>query len=99
VVLKPCGEISVSGQAEEYPFEVGCAWISGWDFTVVLDDALASGPDEELDELRSYLAASEGITEILHENREVMHLRADDLNLSEVEKKVRKAAEQTGIDG
>jgi hypothetical protein len=78
---------------------VGCAWISGWDFTVVLADALAGGPDEELDELRGYIAASEDITEILHEDREVMHLRADDLNLSEVEKEVRKAAEQTGIDG
>ena len=65
----------------------------------MLDDALAGGPDEELDELRGYLAASKGITEILHEDREVMHLRADDLNLSEVEKEVRKAAEQTCIDG
>jgi hypothetical protein len=97
--LKRCGEISVSGRAEEYPFEVGCAWISGWDFTVVLDDALAGGPVEELDELRGYLAASERIAEILHEDREVMHLRADDLKLSEVEKKVRKAVEQTSIDG
>jgi len=92
-------EVFVSGWPEEYPFEVENAWIPGWDFTVVFDDALVGGLDEELDELREYLAASEGITEILHDDREVLHLRADDLNLSEVEEKVREAAERTGIDG
>jgi hypothetical protein len=92
-------EVFVSGWPEEYPFEVERAWISGWDFTVVLDDALAGGSDEVLDELREYLAASEGITEILHEDREVLHLRGDDLNLSEVAERVREAAERAGIDG
>jgi hypothetical protein len=92
-------EAFVSGWAEEVPFEVESAWISGWDFTVVFDDALVGGLDEELDELRKNLAASEGITAVLHEDREVFHLRADDLNLSEVAEKVREAAEPAGIDG
>jgi hypothetical protein len=89
----------VSGWPGEYPFEVESAWIFGWDFTVVFDDALVGGLDEELDELRENLAASEGITEVLHEDREVFHLKADGLDASQVEEKVNEAVERTGIDG
>jgi hypothetical protein len=92
-------EVFVSGWAEEAPFEVESAWIAGWDFTVVLDDALVGGLDEELDELRKNLAASEGITAVLHEDREVFHLKVDGLDVSEVEEKVNEAIERTGIDG
>jgi hypothetical protein len=92
-------EVFVSGWPEECPFQVERAWISGWDFTVMSDDALAGERDRELDELREYLAAPEGITETLHEDREVLHVRAGDLNLSEVAEKARDAAERTGIDG
>jgi hypothetical protein len=45
-------EVFVSGWPEERSFEVESAWITGWDFTVVFDDALVGGLDEELDELR-----------------------------------------------
>ena len=51
---------------------------------------------ETLDRLRDNLAASDGITEVLHEDREVSHLKAD-VNLSSVEGKVAEAIEQTGI--
>ena len=88
----------MSGWPEERSFEVQSAWISGWDFTVVFDDALVGGLDEELDELREKLAASEGVTAVLHEDREVMHLKVKDLDVSEVEEKVRAALERTGID-
>jgi hypothetical protein len=88
----------VSGWPEEQSFEVESAWISGWDFSVVFDDALVGGLDEELDELRDKLAASEGDTAVLHEDREVLHLKVDDLDVSEVEEKVKAAIERTDID-
>jgi hypothetical protein len=91
--------VFVSGWPEERSFEVQSAWISGWDFTVVFDDELVGGLDEELDELHERLAACEGITAVLHEDREVMHLKVDGLDVSEVEEKVHEAIAQTGIDG
>jgi hypothetical protein len=89
----------VNGWAEEYPFEVESAWISGWDFTVVFDDTVAAEFDEDLDELRENLLAFEDITAILHEDREVFHLRVDGLDVSEIEEKVHEAIAQTSIDG
>ena len=53
----------------EPPFSVEDAWIEGWAFTVVFDDALVGGLDEELDELLVNLAAAGGITEVIHEDR------------------------------
>jgi hypothetical protein len=91
--------VFVSGWREKYPFEVERAWISGWDLTVVFDDTLVGGLDEELDALGENLAASEGVTAVLHEDREVLHPRVDDLDVSEVEGKVHEAIQQTGIDG
>jgi hypothetical protein len=67
-------------------------------FTVVFDDELVGGLDEELDELHERLAASEGITAVLHEDREVMRLRVGGLNVSEIEEKVSEAIERTGTD-
>jgi hypothetical protein len=90
--------VFVSGWPEERSFEVQSAWISGWDFTVVFDDELVGGLDEELDELHERLAASEGITAVLHEDREVMHLKVDDLDVAEVEDKVKEAIERADID-
>ncbi len=88
----------MDGWSEEVPFEVEEAWIGGWDFTVVFDDEVVGGLDwEKLDHLRDNLAASEGITEVLHEDREVFHLKVEGLNLSSVEGKVAEAVEQTGI--
>jgi len=43
---------------------------------------------EKLDQLRDNLAASEGITEVVHEYREVFHLKVLDLDLPSVEAKV-----------
>ena len=88
----------MSGWPEECFFEVERAWISDWDFTVVFDDTLVGELDEELDDLREKLAGSEGVTAVLHEDREVMHLKVEDLDVSEVEEKVRAALERTGID-
>jgi hypothetical protein len=88
----------VSGWPEEHSFEVENAWISGWNFTVVFDDALVGELDEELDDLREKLAGSEGVTAVLHEDREVMHLKVEDIDVSEVEEKVQEAIERTGID-
>jgi hypothetical protein len=90
--------VFVSGWPEERSYEVQSAWISGWDFTVVFDDELVGGLDEELDELHERLAASEGITAVLHEDREVMRLRVGGLNVSEIEEKVSEAIERTGTD-
>ncbi len=89
----------MKGWAEDYPFEVENAWISGWDFTVVFDDALVGGLGEELDELVENLAASEGVTAVLHEDREVLHLSVDDLDVARVEEKIRGAIQRTGIAG
>ena len=80
-------------------FDVEEAWVDGWDCTVVFDDEVVGGLDwEQLDQLRDNLAASEGIVEVLHEDREVFHLRVEDPNLTSVEGKVAKAVERTGID-
>jgi hypothetical protein len=84
-------------QYGEQPFSVEDAWIDGWDFTVVFDDALVGGLDEELDELYANLAAAGGITEVIHEDREVFHLRVDDLDAPALEEKVAEAVEQAGI--
>jgi hypothetical protein len=65
----------------------------------VLDDTLVGRLVEELNELGEVLATSEGVTAVLHEDREVFHVRVDDLDVSEVEEKVREAIERTGIDG
>jgi hypothetical protein len=95
--LKWRGEMLVSGWSEEFPFEVESAWISGWDFTVVFDDALVGELGEGLEELRVELAASEGVAAVLHEDREVLHLRVEELDVSEVEQKVNEGIERTGI--
>ena len=81
----------------EPPFSVEDPWIDGWDFTVVFDDALVGGLEEELDELVANLANAGGITEVIHEDREVFHLRVDDLHASALEEKVAEAMEQAGI--
>ena len=58
--------------AEGRGFAVEEAWGPGWDCTVVFDDEVVGGLEwEKLDRLRDNLAASEGITEVLHEDREV----------------------------
>jgi hypothetical protein len=75
-------EVRVSGWSEELSFEVESAWISGWDFTVVFDDTLVGEPGEELEELRAELAASEGVAAVLHEDREMFHLRVEGLEVS-----------------
>ena len=83
---------------EELGFDVEEAWIDGWDCTVVFDDEVVGGLDwEKLDHLRDNLAAAEGITEVLHEDREVFHLKVENLDLSSVEGKVAVAVERTGI--
>lgn len=62
-------------------------------------DAFVGGLDEELDELRDNLAASEGVTAALQEVREVLHLEVDGLDVSEVAERINEAVERTGIDG
>jgi hypothetical protein len=84
-------------QEGELPFSVEDAWIEGWDFTVVFDDALVGGLDEELDELLANLAATGGIMEVVHEDREVFHLKVDHLDAPAIEEKVAGAMEQAGI--
>ncbi len=84
-------------QDEEQPFSVEDAWIDGWDFTVVFDDALVGGLDEELDVLLKNLAAADRITEVIHEDREVFHLKVDDLDAPALEEKVAEALEGAGI--
>jgi hypothetical protein len=82
---------------EEKPFSVEDAWIHGWDFTVVFDESLVGGLGEELEKLSANLAAAEGITEVIHEDREVFHLKVNNLDASAVREKVDKAMEQVGI--
>ena len=84
-------------RGEEPPFSVEEAWIGGWDFTVVFDDALVGGLDEELDELLANLAAAEGITGVIHEDREVFHLKVDALDAPALEERVAEALEGAGI--
>ena len=87
----------MEGWSEEPAFEVVEPWIEGWDRTVVFDDEVVGGLEwEELDRLRDNLAASDGITEVLHEDREVFHLKTD-VDYSSVEVKVAEAIERTGI--
>lgn len=75
--------------SEEHAFGVEEPWVDGWDCTVVFDDEVVGGIDrEKLDQLRDNLAASEGITEVVHEYREVFHLKVLDLDLPSVEAKV-----------
>lgn len=75
------------------------AWVEGWDCTVVFDDEVVGGLEwEKLDQLRDNLAASEGISGVLHEDREVFHIKVEDLDLSAIEGKVAEAVERTGID-
>jgi hypothetical protein len=95
--LKRRREVFVSGRSEGFPFELESAWISGWHFTVVFDDALVGGLDEELDELRENLAASEGVTAVLHEDWGVFHLKVEDLGVSQVEERVDEALRRTGL--
>ena len=84
--------------SEERGFDVEDAWIDGWDCTVVFDDEVVGGLEwEKLDRLRDNLEASEGITEVLHEDREVLHLKVGNLELSAVEGKVAEAVERAGI--
>ena len=83
---------------DERGFEVEEAWVDGWDCTVVFDDEVVGGLEwEKLDQLRDSLAASEGITEVLHEDREVFHLKVGNLELAAVEGKVAEAVERAGI--
>ncbi len=85
-------------RSEERGFDLEEAWVEGWDFTVVFDDEVVGGLEwEDLDRLRDNLAASEGIVEVLHEDREVFHLKAENLDVSSVEGRVSEAVERTGI--
>ena len=80
-------------------FDVEETWVDGWDCTIVFDDEVVGGLEwEKLDQLRDNLAASEGIIGVLHEDREVFHLKVEDLDLSAIEGKVAEAVERTGID-
>ena len=85
-------------RGKERGFEVEEAWVEGWDCTVAFDDEVVGGLEwEELDRLRDNLAAFEGIVEVLHEDREVFHLRVGNSDLFPVEGKVAEALERTGI--
>jgi hypothetical protein len=84
--------------SEEHAFGVEEPWIDGWDYTVVFDDEVVGGLEwETLDQLRDNLAASEGISEVVQEDREVFHLKVFNLDIPSVEAKVAEAIEQTDI--
>jgi hypothetical protein len=87
----------VRGSLEEMPFEVESAWTSGWDFTVVFDDALVGGLEGELEDFQANLVASEGIEAVLHEDREVFHLRVEGLDALAATKRVNEAIERAGF--
>jgi hypothetical protein len=90
--------VRMDAGSEEHAFGVEEPWIDGWDCTVVFDDEVVGSLDwEKLDQLRDNLAASEGITEVLHEDREVFHLKVLNLDFPSVEAKVAQAVEQTNI--
>lgn len=55
--------------------EVQPAWIAGWDHTLTSDDAAAHQLDKERDGFAAALARMPGVAEVLHEDREVFHLR------------------------
>ena len=70
--------------SEEHAFGVEEPWIDGWDYTVVIDDEVVGGLEwERLDQLRNNLAASEGISEVFQEDREVFHLKVLNLDISQ----------------
>ena len=84
--------------SEEHAFGVEEPWRDGWDYTVVFDDEVVGGLEwETLDQLRDNLAASEGISEVVQEDREVFHLKVLNLDIPSVEAKVAEAIEQTDI--
>jgi hypothetical protein len=84
--------------SKEYAFGVEEPWIDGWDCTVVFDDEVVGGLEwETLDQLRENLAASEGISEVVQEDREVFHLKVHNLDFPSVEAKVAEAIEQTDV--
>ena len=84
--------------SEEHAFGVEEPWIDGWDYTVVFDDEVVGGLEwGTLDQLRNNLAASEGISEVVQEDREVFHLKVLNLDIPSVEAKVAEAIEQTDI--
>src|SRR5918992_4381071 len=90
--------VRMDAGSEEHAFGVEETWIDGWDCTVVFDDEVVGGLDwEKLDQLRDNLATSEGITEVVQEDREVFHLKVEGLSLSAVEGKVAGVIEQIGI--
>jgi hypothetical protein len=87
-----------SRRFEGHAFGVEEPWIDGWDCTVVFDDEVVGSLEwEKLDQLRENLAASEGISEVLQEDREVFHLKVLGLDYTSVEVKVAGAIEQTDI--
>ena len=84
--------------SKENAFGVEEPWIDGWDCTVVFNDEVVGGLDwQKLDQLRENLAASDGVTEVVHEDREVFHLKVENLDFASVEAKVAEAIEQTDI--
>jgi hypothetical protein len=84
--------------SDEHAFGVEEPWIGGWDYTVVFDDEVVGGLEwETLDQHRDNLAASEGISEVVQEDREVFHLKVLNLDFPSVEAKVAEAVEQTDI--
>ena len=84
--------------SEEHAFGVEEPWIDGWDCTVVFDDEVVGGLEwETLDQLRENLAASEGISEVHQEDREVFHLKVLNLDFLSVEAKVAEAVDQTDM--
>ncbi len=63
----------------------------------MFDDEVVGGLEwERLDRLRDNLVASEGIVDVLHEDREVFHLKVAESDLCVVEGKVAEAIERTG---
>jgi hypothetical protein len=85
-------------RSEKHAFGVEEPWIEGWDCTIVFDDEVVGGLDwEKLDQLRDNLAASECVTEVVHEDREVFHLKVENLDFPSVQAKVAEAVQQTDI--
>lgn len=84
--------------SKERAFGVEEPWIDGWDYTVVLDDEVVGGLDwQKLDQLRENLASSDGVSEVVHEDREVFHLKVLNPDVASVEVTVAEAIEQTDI--
>ena len=72
------------------------AWISGWDFTVLFDDALVGGLKAELEDHYANLAASVSVIAVLRDDKQVCHLRVEDLKSIEVTEKVGEVVEHAG---